>query len=173
MELMTKQEVLNIEYINRLLEEGYTVKEVRTLLKEQYNLTYIQFKIITNGYGYNQALKKYVKYEDDNQVVIGNMNHNNFLGLLEDEEEAACAKYVIENIVDLKNMLQTFMQNSDIIDPSIKIDLDGNETIPKTLRINKNVAESFEKFCSENNKHSKGDLISMALKEYMDNHTKM
>lgn len=120
---------------------------------------------------YNQGLKKYVKYEEDNQIIINNMNqNNNIYGLLEAEEEVEAVKYVINNIDDLKLMLKGFRNNTKVFDPVIKIDLEGTETVPKTLRINKNVAETFEKFCSENNKYSKGDLISIALKEYMDNH---
>ena len=43
---------------------------------------------------------------------------------------------------------------------------------PKSIRINEFVYRDWQKFCEDNKYHSKQELISMALKEYMKNHSK-
>ena len=43
---------------------------------------------------------------------------------------------------------------------------------PKSIRINEFIYQDWQKFCEENKLYSKQELISMALKEYMENHGK-
>lgn len=94
---------INIDYINNLLKQGYTIKQIKQILKENYNINNIKFEIIKDGYMYNHSLKKYVKYESDNNIIIN--NHNNIFGALNDSEEVEAIKYVIDNIDDLKIIL--------------------------------------------------------------------
>lgn len=49
---------------------------------------------------YNKGLKKYVKCELGNEMIINNFYSNNIFGPLDNEEEVACAKFVIDNISD-------------------------------------------------------------------------
>lgn len=52
-----------------------------------------------------------------------------------------------------------------------KIDLNPLDNVTKIFRVNKNILEIFEDFCERNPQHKKVDLTSMALIEYVNNHT--
>ena len=57
--------------------------------------------------------------------------------------------------------------------PDIEIDLqDDSEynATPKSIRINTFVWEDWKKFCEDNEEYSKKQLVSMALKEFMNKH---
>ena len=42
---------------------------------------------------------------------------------------------------------------------------------PKSIRINEFIYQDWQRFCEENKLYRKQELISMALKEYMENHS--
>lgn len=57
--------------------------------------------------------------------------------------------------------------------PDIHIDLQDDSELnstPKSVRINVFVWEDWQKFCEENEEYSKKQLVSMALKEFMEKH---
>lgn len=65
------------------------------------------------------------------------------------------------------------MELEELKKPDIHIDLqDDSEfsSTPKSIRINAFVWEDWQKFCEANEEHSKKQLVSMALKEFMDKH---
>lgn len=57
--------------------------------------------------------------------------------------------------------------------PDIRIDLKDDSELnstPKSIRINVFVWEDWQQFCEDNEEHSKKQLVSMALKEFMEKH---
>ena len=57
--------------------------------------------------------------------------------------------------------------------PDIHIDLKDDSELnstPKSIRINVFVWEDWQKFCEDNEEYSKKQLVSMALKEFMEKH---
>lgn len=57
--------------------------------------------------------------------------------------------------------------------PDIHIDLKDDSELnstPKSIRINVFVWEDWQQFCEDNEEHSKKQLVSMALKEFMEKH---
>ena len=57
--------------------------------------------------------------------------------------------------------------------PDIQIDLQDDSEFsatPKSIRINTFVWEDWQKFCEANEEYSKKQLVSMALKEFMEKH---
>ncbi|SHH55388.1 hypothetical protein [Tepidibacter thalassicus] len=74
----------------------------------------------------------------------------------------------------LKEMIDRFKKNMEVHNSSnIAIDLIDDRHLkqyPKAVRVNEFVWKDWTKFCVEHNKFSKKELISMALKEYMEKH---
>lgn len=68
-----------------------------------------------------------------------------------------------------KHRFNSLEQEQNII---IELPNEEDKKFKATYRINKVIHEDFKKFCSENTEFTAKDLISMALKEYMDKYRK-
>lgn len=155
--------MVTINKINSLLREGYNKDEVRRLILGISEISEDEYDSIVKEFTYDPEVGEYVI--DPIKNVFSNITH--------DEEEIEDIKYVINNIKFLRELLEEYISNPKTFKPNIKIDLDTTENITKTLRINKKALETFEAFCEENPQHKKMDLISMALIEYVNNHTQI
>jgi hypothetical protein len=84
------------------------------------------------------------------------------------------AKQLLQQIDGLEKELQdTKEQLREISKPDIEINLFDDSELnvsPKSVRINAFVWEDWKQFCEYNNEYSKKQLISMALKEFMEKH---
>lgn len=84
------------------------------------------------------------------------------------------AKSLLSKIDELEHELQgTKERLEEVCRPDINIDLFDDSDInqsPKSVRINAFVWEDWKQFCEYNSEFSKKQLISMALKEFMDKH---
>lgn len=155
--------MITIDKINSLLREGYDKDEVKNLIIEISEIKEDEYDSVVKDFTFDSEVGEYVI--DPIKDI--------FSEFLSDEEEVDAVKYVIDNIKSLKLLLEEYISNPKKFTPNIKIDLDTTENITKTLRINKKALETFEKFCEENPQHKKMDLISMALIEYVNNHTEI
>ncbi|MPU14954.1 hypothetical protein FGL68_07075 [Acinetobacter baumannii] len=73
----------------------------------------------------------------------------------------------IERLQDILKMEEIINRNKgyyNIVMPKF----DG-EIIPTTIKVNKNIWNEFSKFANKH-KYSKQDIISLAFKEFIDNH---
>lgn len=173
---------MNINYINSLLDEGKTVKEVREILG--YSEKKFQKEIKLMGYKYDQKLRQYIVVNisalDSNtpcntdSTTLCNTECNTSIIDNTDKENL---NFLGENIEILKELVLYYKCNkeSNTNSNGIVIDLiddkhkdNGN---PKSVRVNYFIWEEWKEFTSENNFSSK-DLISMALKEYMNKYKK-
>ncbi len=79
-----------------------------------------------------------------------------------------------DQILELEQQLDEFKKEVDELrKPDIEINLIDDSEInssPKSVRINAFVWEDWQQFCEHNNDYSKKQLISMALKEFMEKH---
>lgn len=79
-----------------------------------------------------------------------------------------------DEIVELEQVIDKYKEElEELKKPDIHIDLvDDSEhnATPKSVRINYFVWEDWQKFCEQNDDYSKKQLLSMALKEFMDKH---
>lgn len=84
------------------------------------------------------------------------------------------SKELYQQIQELEEQLNHFKQQlEEIQKPDIEIDLiDDNDksSTPKSIRINYYVWEDWQQFCESNEDFSKKQLVSMALKEFMEKH---
>ena len=168
---------MDINYINELLREGKTVKEIRELLG--YSEKKFQKEIKNLGYKFDQRLKQYInnnimKLSDSNSNTLCNTICNTAPSTeIINKSDKENLNFIGENIEILKEMLMYYKRNkeSNTNSNGIVIDLIDDKHKdngkPKSVRVNYFIWEEWKEFTSKNSFSSK-DLISMALKEYMD-----
>ena len=168
---------MDINNINELLREGKTVKEIRELLG--YSEKKFQKEIKNLGYKFDQRLKQYinndiVKVSDSNSNTLCNTTCNTTPSTeIINKSDKENLNFIGENIEILKEMLMYYKRNkeSNTNSNGIVIDLIDDKHKdngkPKSVRVNYFIWEEWKEFTSKNSFSSK-DLISMALKEYMD-----
>ena len=175
-----------VEYLNKKLEEGQTVIRIREDLGIGEKA--LQKIIKSNGYKYNQKLRKYVCNTEVSQkvqiqgeviempletdlegqsdtLVIQNKYKNDLLELIKYKSE------LLDMLKDYK--LNNHISNTTVIQIESKgIIIDGlhGETVQTSIRVNKEVINEFREFSKAYKQYKSSDLISMALKEYMENH---
>lgn len=83
-------------------------------------------------------------------------------------------KALQEHIALLEEQLASLEEEiNKLEDPVIVIDLMDDADLgssPKSIRINLFVWDDWQEFCEKNDEFSKKQLVSMALKEYMEKH---
>lgn len=88
-------------------------------------------------------------------------------------------KKLEENLIDLlnnydklKNIINEYdkEQSQEQKKIIIELPLDNEKDFRTTIRINKSIWNEFNKFSEKNKEFNKKDLLSMALKEYIENH---
>ncbi len=83
-------------------------------------------------------------------------------------------KSLLQQIDELEMELkETKAQLQEACKPEIYIDLFDDSDInpsPKSVRVNAFVWEDWQQFCEYNSDYSKKQLVSMALKEFMEKH---
>lgn len=84
-------------------------------------------------------------------------------------------KELMSNYGVLAEMIEQFKRSKtiDSKDNSIVIELpiERNKQFKFSYRVNDVIHEQFKEFCQEHKEFTSKDLVSMALKEYMDNHS--
>ena len=139
-----------INYINSKLEKGQTVIRIREDLGIGEKA--LQKIIKEAGYVYNQKLRQYILTT----------------------EKANTLDYLSNNINILMDMIEKYKATTETTTETttkyITIDLIDDKHLkpkPKSIRINEFIYQEWQEFCNKQH-YSKMDLISMALKEYME-----
>lgn len=166
--------MLDINYVNELLRQGNTVKDIRTELNISEKLFQRQIKEL--GYKYNQKVKQYEKNEVQSSTLKSKDYFN--IGVINTDIAADIDIKKVADLVshyDTIKELLTWFENKeydhDIIEViqenRIEIDLDTDETKRTTILVNKKIYDEFNEFCQKHKEYDKKDLLSMALKEYI------
>ena len=171
-----------IEYLNNKLREGQTVIKIREHIGIGEKA--LQKEIKANGYKYNSKIKQYTPItqtttnsttnkiptivEDETTVVD---NENTFVVL---NQHKQILGYLENNFEVLQEFLEKYKSptrpTTETTTNHIVINLVDDKHLspkPKSIRINEFVYQDWQQFCKTKH-YSKQDLISMALKEYMD-----
>lgn len=168
-----------VKYLNAKLKEGNTVIRIR----EDMGISekYLQREIKKGGFKYNQKLRQYLPSTETTTISTTNNNldvvPNNTLVV--DENKMSILNYLEENFSVLNEFVEKYKSTTEATTIStierIVIKLVDDKHLspkPKSIRINEFVYRDWQKFCEDNKYYSKQELISMALKEYMENHSK-
>ena len=161
-----------INYINSKLEKGQTVIRIREDLGIGEKA--LQKIIKEAGYVYNQKSKRYITTTQSTtkplEVSVVETNTNTLLTT----EKENTLDYLSNNINILMDMIEkyktTTQSTTETTTNYITIDLIDDKHLkpkPKSIRINEFIYQEWQEFCNKQH-YSKMDLISMALKEYME-----
>ena len=171
------------EYINDELSKGRTMKDIENN-DFQVNERVIGKRLRRKGYvkqGNKYVLQKDTKTSDDkvNQTVI---KADKVLKTRQDDKKNQLVindKNVMDKVLGLVSnydkIMELLSRNDKMYDKmydGIVIELPQSEEYRTTIRVNKAVYEEFDRFCAVNKTFNKKDLISMALKEYVEKYKK-
>lgn len=177
-----------VNYLNDKLSEGQTVIRIREDIGIGEKA--LQKIIKDNGYKYNQRVKQYelvvspptsktttnstTEATTSSQEVV--VVENNTIVLSEKQEQIM--SYLEGNFDILTNIIEKFKSTTGATTETttdyITIDLVEDKHLnpkPKSIRINEFVYRDWQEFCDKQ-PYSKMDLISMALKMYMEKYSK-
>lgn len=164
-----------INYFNSKLEEGLTVTKIREGIGIGEKSW--QKEVKRNGYKYDNKAKIYLKIEGTTENTTIATTNNKFELLAEDPGEVS--NYLIDNFSILKDIIEKYKSTTTSTTQSttnkIVINLVDDKHLspkPKSIRINEFVYQDWQKFCEANKMYSKQELISMALKEYIEKYNK-
>ncbi|HDN2450466.1 TPA: hypothetical protein P1J72_003821 [Clostridioides difficile] len=166
---------MDINLINNMLLEGMTVKEIRQSLGISEKK--FQKEIKELGYKFNQKEKAYIKV---NEPITEPLNGELIDSLKETTKpttltttQTTTIDYLVDNIDLIKQLLENYKRNTQSNNTDIIINLISDKHLnpkPKSIRINEFVWRDWQEFIKDLT-FNKGDLISMALKEFMENHS--
>lgn len=171
-----------IEYLNNKLREGQTVIRIREDIGIGEKA--LQREIKANGYRYNNKERQYIPTTETTTkstteilptiVEEKNTSSGDTNTFVVPKQQQQILGYLESNFEVLQEFLEkyksTTKSTTEITTNHIVINLVDDKHLnpkPKSIRINEFVYQDWKKFC-ETKHYSKQDLISMALKEYME-----
>ena len=166
-----------IEYINNRLSDNNS--SITSVCKELgIGRSTIRDRYKKHGYEYNKELKQYLYNTlsevaitvDNTDVVQCNTDTVNEVITITDTEIKNNILELANNYTDIMNMLEDYRRRTSVIKQQIILDIEEAESKLITLRVNSKVLNDFNKFCDDNKQYRKIDLISQALKNFMEQH---
>ena len=171
-EFMKLSDIDKINYINSELKNGNYVKDIRVSLG--INEKYVQKLMKVNNYERNQKLTQYVPATKPTTEPIHMSVVETNTNTLLTTEKANTLDYLDNNIDFIMDMIEKYKATTKSTTKTttsyITIDLIDDKHLkpkPKSIRINEFIYQEWQEFCDKQH-YSKMDLISMALKEYME-----
>ena len=171
---MTNEEFIKLDnidkinYINSELKNGKSIKDITINLGLGKN--YINEFMKRNNYKRNKELNQYMPIEEPIKASVVETNTSTLLTT----KKANTLDYISDNINILMDMIEKYKASTKSTTQTttnyITIDLVDDKHLkpkPKSIRINEFIYQEWQEFCDKQH-YSKMDLISMALKEYME-----
>lgn len=179
-----------IDYINEQLNNN---KSITIVCKELgVGRTTIRDRFKKINYIYDKESNAYVLKELNNNCNIDVIDINNgcntsvestevtevskekgVLDIIEksDEEIKNNLIELAQNYELLKEIIDIHKRNTSVIKQQIIINLEEPESKLTTLRVNKKILNEFNEFCDNNKQFKKVDLLSQALKNFIEQYS--
>lgn len=156
-----------IEYLNNKLKEGQTVIRIREDIGIGEKA--LQREIKANGYKYNNKERQYMPTTEATTEILPTIvvDENT---IVVPKQQQQILGYLENNFEVLQEFLEKYKSTTKATTNHIVINLVDDKHLnpkPKSIRINEFIYQDWQKFCDTKH-YSKQDLISMALKEYME-----
>lgn len=193
---MTKEqfnalEVLKqIDYINKQLKNNVSLTGVCKRLGIGRSTIRDRFKKLS--YVFDKEANAYVLQEENNVCETDVVAQDNGCRTSVDDVEIAkigkeqgvleiiekSDEEIKNNLLDLaKNyellveIMDIHRRNTSVVKQQIIIDIEEADSKLTTLRVNSKVLEEFNKFCDDNKQFKKVDLLSQAMKNFIDQYS--
>lgn len=192
-EKFNKLEIIDqIQYINKELQNNKSITSVSKELGIGRSTIRDRFK--KANYIYSKELNEYVHNDDITDVIQISKKSNNRCDTSVERKGNNCSTPVIQkdtvteivtksdeeirnNLLDLvnnydvlKDIIELHRRNTSVVKQQIVIDLEYSESKLATLRINSKVLDQFNDFCSKHKEYKKVDLLSQAIKNFIENY---
>ena len=183
-----------VQYINNELKNN---KSITSVCKELgIGRSTIRDRFKKANYSYSKDLNKYIHNNDITDVLqkptellkcnnrcissdINKKNNNSITDVLQrdtvteiinksDEEIKNNLLDLVNNYDVLKDIIELHRRNTSVIKQQIVIDIEESDSKLATLRVNSKVLEQFNDFCKDNKQYKKVDLLSQAMKEFIE-----
>lgn len=177
-----------VKYVNELLQQGDSVDNIRTTLGIGKN--YIANKFGQGGYKLNRNINQYIKGDNvvtnttnvvkkPNKKVSKQSNEVNNINTSDDRikvlerqiKDLQSQINIINDMLNKNNATNVVIDTTSIIHSSID-SYDRNDTKSSHYRIYTDIQEEFKAFCKEHKQYKVQDIISSAIKEYLDKYNK-
>lgn len=174
-----------IEYINKLLKDNMTLTSIsktlgvgRSTIRDRFKkLNYIYSKDL-NKYTLSDNTDCYTDVIQENKKVLKSINSNDLKKYDDSNTDVKsldkAVKSKLINVMSeydvLMEMIELYKRNSTVLQSSIVINLPDVGSELTSFRVNKEILKQFKEFLKEQREYRNIDLVSMALKEYMENH---
>ena len=177
-----------VKYVNELLQQGDSVDNIRTTLGIGKN--YISNTFGKDGYKLNRNINQYIKCDDvvtnTTNVVKQNIKpsepkkETNNINTKDSYYKAleGQIKDIQKQINLINNRLDNNSITTNVVTDTTSIihsDIDklrNTDTTSSHYRIYKDIQEEFKAFCKEHKQYKVQDIISSAIKEYLDKYNK-
>lgn len=177
-----------VKYVNELLQQGGSVDNIRTTLGIGKN--YIANTFAKGGYKLNRNINQYIKCDDvvtnTTNVVKQNIKpsepkkETNNINTKDSYYKAleGQIKDIQKQINLINNRLDNNSITTNVVTDTTSIihsDIDklrNTDTTSSHYRIYKDIQEEFKAFCKEHKQYKVQDIISSAIKEYLDKYNK-
>lgn len=158
-----------VNYINSELAKGRTQKDIE-LNDFGVNERVIAKRLGKRGYKkINNQFKLLPKCDND---VISKKDNNSDLSVPKDNNLNDVMKNLIRNYDVIMEIIEEYKAKKNIKSENIVIELpkETQKDFRTSIRINNVIWQQFDNFIEDHKEFTKRDLLSMALKEYMENH---
>lgn len=162
-----------VEYINRLLEQGDTVDNIRVALGVGKNYIGNNFK--KGGYTKDKATGLYIKTGEQKTTNTTLINKANKI-LNKDKQTINNTKSLESRIESLEKQIEGIMAilettsntNNTITTDKIDIRKFEGEKVTRSYKVNMEVQKQFKAFCKAHSEHEVGDILANAMIEFMN-----
>lgn len=177
--------MVQIEYINKLLKSNMTLTSIakdleigRSTIRDRFKKLDYTYSKDFNQYILNEKTECHTDVVQENKKVLKSINvkdlekyddSNTDVKSLDKSIKSKLINVMGEYDV-LMEMIELYKSNSKVLQSNIIIDLPNVESELTSFRVNKEILKDFNDFVKEQKEFRKIDLVSMALKEYMENH---
>jgi len=186
-----------IDYLNRKLDERLTVSKIREVLgigekKLQKHLKSINYKFDPKSKNYivvtevAEGLEKVKNYKDNHLVVKGNAkpvgtkseantlpveftDYDKLINMVNTYQEMS------KKMEQMDEMLQWYEMQKSVIDitpPKLEIPPSNEEVISRSFKVEADIYNDFSEFCKKNNNYKVQQIISHALREFLNKYNK-
>ncbi|MDR3598502.1 hypothetical protein [Clostridium sp.] len=170
--------------VNMKLREKFSFEEalkVNDITKDTFTLM---------GWEYNEKLKQvervhYISFdnikekspepqEEPKEITPVTINSAN-IEVFSNDDMSHLQEFISNSSI-IMQMVDMFKQNNkldtDNINIVIELPFENDKTFKASYRVNKTINEQFKQFCKEHSEFTAKDLLSQALKEFMNKYSK-
>lgn len=175
-----------IEHVNKLLKDNMTLTSIskdlgigRSTIRDRFKkLKYTYIKGL-NQYVLNEKIDCHTDVLQSDTKSLNSINADSLKKYDASSTDVknldASIKGKLVNVMSeydvLMEMIELYKSNSNVLQSNIIINLPNVESELTSFRVNKEILKEFNIFVKNQKEFRKIDLVSMALKEYMENHS--